>query len=95
MLQNRDCVRLGPPAEGDVVQVRWTDGLIYGAKFVAAHVIPMYQVRESHSLTHTQFNDCLNINHKMSEYTCVWKFSTTAHSIVFVREGTICFSGLL
>ncbi|KAL7850900.1 hypothetical protein AOLI_G00212560 [Acnodon oligacanthus] len=41
---NRDCVKLGPPAEGDVVQVRWTDGLIYGGKFVAAHIIPMYQV---------------------------------------------------
>uniref|UniRef100_A0A8D0C5U9 [histone H3]-trimethyl-L-lysine(9) demethylase n=1 Tax=Scleropages formosus TaxID=113540 RepID=A0A8D0C5U9_SCLFO len=42
---NRDCVQLGPPLEGEVVQVRWTDGLIYGAKFVAAHFIPMYQVR--------------------------------------------------
>ncbi|XP_051554735.1 lysine-specific demethylase 4A [Myxocyprinus asiaticus] len=41
---NRDCRQLGPPSEGDVVQVRWTDSLIYGAKFVAAHVIPMYQV---------------------------------------------------
>lgn len=41
---NRDCVRLGPPVEGEVVQVRWTDGLIYGGKFVAAHIIPMYQV---------------------------------------------------
>ncbi|KAG7456674.1 hypothetical protein MATL_G00238390 [Megalops atlanticus] len=41
---NRDCVQLGPPPEGEVVQVRWTDGLLYGAKFVAAHIIPMYQV---------------------------------------------------
>nr|XP_055058576.1 lysine-specific demethylase 4A-like isoform X1 [Misgurnus anguillicaudatus] len=41
---NRDCKQLGPPSEGDVVQVLWTDGLIYGAKFVAAHIIPMYQV---------------------------------------------------
>ncbi|XP_042353155.1 lysine-specific demethylase 4A isoform X2 [Plectropomus leopardus] len=43
-IQNRDCVRLGPPAEGDAVQVRWTDGLIYGAKFMASHSIPMYLV---------------------------------------------------
>ncbi|XP_067330609.1 lysine-specific demethylase 4A isoform X2 [Channa argus] len=43
-IENRDCVRLGPPAAGDVVQVRWTDGLIYGAKFVASHSIPMYMV---------------------------------------------------
>lgn len=41
---NRDCKRLGPPSEGDVVQVQWTDGLIYGAKFVSDHIIPMYQV---------------------------------------------------
>ncbi|XP_048108282.1 lysine-specific demethylase 4A isoform X1 [Alosa alosa] len=41
---NRDCVQLGPPAQGEVVQVRWTDGLVYGAKFVAFHVIQMYQV---------------------------------------------------
>ncbi|KAJ3594444.1 hypothetical protein NHX12_003751 [Muraenolepis orangiensis] len=42
--ENRDCLRFGPPSKGDVVQVRWTDGLIYGAKFVASHSIPMYQV---------------------------------------------------
>ncbi|XP_039532600.1 lysine-specific demethylase 4A isoform X2 [Pimephales promelas] len=41
---NRDCLKHGPPSEGDVVQVRWTDGLIYGAKFVSDHIIPMYQV---------------------------------------------------
>lgn len=43
-IENRDCVRLGPPTKGDAVQVRWTDGLIYGAKFVASHSIPMYLV---------------------------------------------------
>ncbi|XP_041862274.1 lysine-specific demethylase 4A-like isoform X2 [Melanotaenia boesemani] len=41
---SRDCAQLGPPPQGDVVQVRWTDGLVYGAKFVAAHVIQMYLV---------------------------------------------------
>lgn len=35
---------MGPPAEGEVVQVRWTDGQVYGAKFVASHPIQMYQV---------------------------------------------------
>ncbi|XP_062308360.1 lysine-specific demethylase 4A [Osmerus eperlanus] len=39
---SRDCAQLGPPPQGEVVQVRWTDGLVYGAKFVAAHVIQMY-----------------------------------------------------
>lgn len=43
-LQSRDCLQLGPPAEGEVVQVRWTDGQVYGAKFVASHAIQMYQV---------------------------------------------------
>ncbi|XP_034036062.1 lysine-specific demethylase 4A-like isoform X2 [Thalassophryne amazonica] len=41
---SRDCAQLGPPPLGEVVQVRWTDGLVYGAKFVAAHVIQMYLV---------------------------------------------------
>nr|XP_046264253.1 lysine-specific demethylase 4A isoform X4 [Scatophagus argus] len=43
-IENRDCVRLGPPTKGEAVQVRWTDGLIYGAKFVTSHTIPMYLV---------------------------------------------------
>ncbi|XP_028284310.1 lysine-specific demethylase 4A isoform X2 [Parambassis ranga] len=43
-IENRDCIRYGPPSEGDAVQVRWTDGLLYGAKFVASHSIPMYMV---------------------------------------------------
>ncbi|XP_047445612.1 lysine-specific demethylase 4A isoform X2 [Mugil cephalus] len=43
-IENRDCVRHGPPSKGEAVQVRWTDGLIYGAKFVALHSIPMYLV---------------------------------------------------
>uniref|UniRef100_A0A8D1HFG5 Lysine-specific demethylase 4A n=1 Tax=Sus scrofa TaxID=9823 RepID=A0A8D1HFG5_PIG len=41
---SQDCLQLGPPAEGEVVQVRWTDGRVYGAKFVASHPIQMYQV---------------------------------------------------
>ncbi|XP_032421703.1 lysine-specific demethylase 4A isoform X1 [Xiphophorus hellerii] len=43
-IENWDCVRLGPPSAGQPVQVRWTDGLLYGAKFVASHSIPMYMV---------------------------------------------------
>uniref|UniRef100_A0A8C6T479 [histone H3]-trimethyl-L-lysine(9) demethylase n=1 Tax=Neogobius melanostomus TaxID=47308 RepID=A0A8C6T479_9GOBI len=41
---DRDCALMGPPAEGDPVQVRWTDGLLYGAKFIAAHSDPMFLV---------------------------------------------------
>ncbi|KAM9325639.1 lysine-specific demethylase 4A [Gastrophryne carolinensis] len=41
---SRDCLNVGPPSAGETVQVRWTDGLVYGAKFVASHTIQMYQV---------------------------------------------------
>ncbi|XP_055084374.1 lysine-specific demethylase 4A isoform X1 [Periophthalmus magnuspinnatus] len=41
---DRDCVTMGPPPEGDPVQVRWTDGLLYGAKFIAAHSDPVFLV---------------------------------------------------
>ncbi|KAK5906727.1 hypothetical protein CesoFtcFv8_004645 [Champsocephalus esox] len=41
---NRDCAQLGPPPQGEEVKVRWTDGLVYGAKFVASRAIYMYLV---------------------------------------------------
>lgn len=47
--QGRDCAQIGPPPQGEMVQVRWTDGLVYGAKFVAAHIIQMYQVLQQYS----------------------------------------------
>lgn len=47
LFQSRDCAQLGPPPQGEVVQVRWTDGLVYGAKFVAAHAVHMYLVGQS------------------------------------------------
>ncbi|XP_050184665.1 lysine-specific demethylase 4C [Myiozetetes cayanensis] len=41
---SRDCLRLGPPAEGEVVQVKWPDGKLYGAKYLGTNVVYMYQV---------------------------------------------------
>lgn len=41
---SRDCVRLGPPPEGELVELRWTDGNIYKAKFVSAITSHIYQV---------------------------------------------------
>ncbi|XP_040819668.1 lysine-specific demethylase 4C isoform X2 [Ochotona curzoniae] len=41
---SRDCVRMGPPAEGEVVQVKWPDGKLYGAKYLGSNVAHMYQV---------------------------------------------------
>ncbi|XP_055986551.1 lysine-specific demethylase 4C [Sorex fumeus] len=41
---SRDCVKLGPPSEGEVVQVKWPDGKLYGAKYLGSNVAHMYQV---------------------------------------------------
>ncbi|KAM6170105.1 lysine-specific demethylase 4C [Rhynchocyon petersi] len=41
---SRDCVKLGPPAEGEVVQVKWSDGKLYGAKYLGFNIAHMYQV---------------------------------------------------
>lgn len=37
-------MKLGPPAEGEVVQVKWPDGKLYGAKYLGSNVAHMYQV---------------------------------------------------
>ncbi|XP_074664597.1 lysine-specific demethylase 4B isoform X3 [Strix aluco] len=41
---SRDCIQMGPPAEGELVQLQWTDGIIYKAKFIAAQISQIYQV---------------------------------------------------
>ncbi|XP_040891783.1 lysine-specific demethylase 4C isoform X2 [Toxotes jaculatrix] len=41
---SRDCVKLGPPEVGEAVQVKWPDGLFYGAKYLGSNVSYMYQV---------------------------------------------------
>uniref|UniRef100_A0A8C0ESS5 [histone H3]-trimethyl-L-lysine(9) demethylase n=1 Tax=Bubo bubo TaxID=30461 RepID=A0A8C0ESS5_BUBBB len=41
---SRDCLRLGPPAKGEVVQVKWPDGKLYGAKYLGTNIVHMYQV---------------------------------------------------
>ncbi|XP_009901191.2 lysine-specific demethylase 4C [Dryobates pubescens] len=41
---SRDCLQLGPPAEGEVVQVKWPDGKLYGAKYLGTNTTNMYQV---------------------------------------------------
>lgn len=35
---------LGPPEVGEAVQVKWPDGLFYGAKYLGSNVSHMYQV---------------------------------------------------
>ncbi|XP_072008331.1 lysine-specific demethylase 4C isoform X2 [Engystomops pustulosus] len=41
---SRDCLKLGPPIQGQDVQVKWPDGLLYGAKYLGCNVIYMYKV---------------------------------------------------
>ncbi|XP_008120426.1 lysine-specific demethylase 4B isoform X1 [Anolis carolinensis] len=41
---SRDCLKVGPPAEGELVRLRLTDDMIYRAKFVAAHMSQIFQV---------------------------------------------------
>ncbi|XP_077936761.1 lysine-specific demethylase 4C isoform X10 [Gasterosteus aculeatus] len=41
---SRDCMDLGPPEVGEAVQVKWPDGLFYGAKYLGSNVSHMYQV---------------------------------------------------
>ncbi|KAK2087111.1 Lysine-specific demethylase 4B [Saguinus oedipus] len=40
---SRDCVRLGPPSEGELVELRWTDGNLYKAKFISSVTSHIYQ----------------------------------------------------
>ncbi|KAL4640301.1 lysine-specific demethylase 4C-like isoform X9 [Arapaima gigas] len=41
---SRDCIHLGPPEVGEAVQVKWPDGLFYGAKYLGCNTSYMYQV---------------------------------------------------
>ncbi|KAM8939760.1 lysine-specific demethylase 4B [Pelodytes ibericus] len=41
---SRDCLLNGPPAEGQVVKMRWMDGNLYNATFISANVGYVYQV---------------------------------------------------
>ncbi|KFV73462.1 Lysine-specific demethylase 4B [Struthio camelus australis] len=43
-ITSRDCIQMGPPLEGELVQLQWTDGIIYKAKFIAAQISQIYQV---------------------------------------------------
>ncbi|KAF7250221.1 Lysine-specific demethylase 4C [Varanus komodoensis] len=44
LIKSRDCLKLGPPTEGEVVQVKWPDGKLYGAKYLGTNVAYMYNV---------------------------------------------------
>ncbi|NXH42158.1 KDM4C demethylase, partial [Dicaeum eximium] len=54
---SRDCLRLGPPAEGEVVQVKWPDGKLYGAKYLGTNTAHMYQVSIYSTASDMRFED--------------------------------------
>ncbi|KAA0722383.1 Lysine-specific demethylase 4C [Triplophysa tibetana] len=41
---SRDCAQFGAPEVGEAVQVKWPDGLFYGAKYLGSNTTYMYQV---------------------------------------------------
>ncbi|XP_032250423.1 lysine-specific demethylase 4B isoform X3 [Halichoerus grypus] len=43
-ITSRDCVRLGPPPEGEFVELRWADGSLYKARFISSVTSHVYQV---------------------------------------------------
>ncbi|XP_034353330.1 lysine-specific demethylase 4B isoform X2 [Arvicanthis niloticus] len=43
-ITSRDCLRLGPPPEGELVELRWTDGNLYRARFISTATSLIYQV---------------------------------------------------
>ncbi|XP_066430550.1 lysine-specific demethylase 4B [Eleutherodactylus coqui] len=57
-IMSRDCLQNGPPAEGEVVDLRWIDGNIYKAKFISSSVSLIYQV---------EFEDATQLMVKRSE----------------------------
>uniref|UniRef100_A0A6I8Q521 Lysine-specific demethylase 4B n=1 Tax=Xenopus tropicalis TaxID=8364 RepID=A0A6I8Q521_XENTR len=42
-ITSMDCLQDGPPAEGQMVELRWTDGNTYKARFISANVNHVYQ----------------------------------------------------
>lgn len=54
---------MGPPEVGEAVQVKWPDGLFYGAKYLGSNVSYMYQVH-----TRTVFIEKV--------YICLWEGQT-------------------
>lgn len=43
-ITSRDCLRLGPPPEGELVELRWADGNLYRARFISMATSLIYQV---------------------------------------------------
>lgn len=65
-IQSRDCVNLGPPEVGEAVQVKWPDGLFYGAKYLGSNVSHMYQVRAPERIQSLFFSSGVTCVHDLA-----------------------------
>ena len=64
--QSRDCARLGPPPEGEFVELRWTDGNLYRAKFISSVTSHIYQVEfEDGSQLMVKCGDIFTLDEKL------------------------------
>ncbi|XP_068089906.1 lysine-specific demethylase 4B [Hyperolius riggenbachi] len=43
-IMSRNCIQDGPPAEGELVELKWVDGNVYKARFISTNVTFIYQV---------------------------------------------------
>ncbi|KAM9770803.1 lysine-specific demethylase 4C isoform 1-T2 [Menidia menidia] len=85
---SRDCMSLGPPEVGEAVQVKWPDGLFYGAKYLGSSVSYMYQVEfEDGSQVLAKREDIYTLDEdlpkKVKRRLFVGLFQSTASSMRF------------
>ncbi|XP_018113629.1 lysine-specific demethylase 4C isoform X2 [Xenopus laevis] len=82
---NRHCLTLGPPAEGETVEVKWSDGLLYGGKYLGKNTVYMYQVEfEDGSQIVTKREDIYTLDEELpkkikSRYS---SFQTTCQQVL-------------
>ncbi|XP_048111122.1 lysine-specific demethylase 4C [Alosa alosa] len=81
---SRDCAALGPPEVGEVVQVKWPDGLYYTAKYLGSNTTHMYQkrnVREDLVVGQTVISKHKNLRYYSSRVTHIT--SHTFYEVMF------------
>ena len=65
-ITSRDCARLGPPPEGEFVELRWTNGNLYRAKFISSVTSHIYQVEfEDGSQLMVKCGDIFTLDEKL------------------------------
>lgn len=71
---------MGPPPEGEMVQLQWTDGIVCKAKFIAAQISQIYQVnREEFKHPHPHPPPMLD-----------WSFCVLVNEYLVGTKGLLC-----